>query len=93
MNLATDTQWEEVIELKEVTARSRSLVLYNDDHHTFDFVIECLIKICEHEPVQAEQCTYIVHYNGKCSVKCGSYTELNPMRQALLDKGLSVVID
>jgi len=87
-----DVQTEEVINLEEVTVRERELVLYNDDHNTFDFVIECLINICKHDPLQAEQCTYIVHYNGKCSVKCGSYADLNPMRVALADKGLSVVI-
>ena len=76
-----------------VEARVRNLVLYNDDHNTFDFVIEALIDICKHDALQAEQCTYIVHYNGKCSVKNGSYTDLNPMRVALCDRGLSAVIE
>jgi ATP-dependent Clp protease adaptor protein ClpS len=88
----TQTEQDEVLQLDEVTVRERELVLYNDDVNTFDFVIECLIDICKHEPLQAEQCTYIVHYNGKCSVKTGSYAALNPMRIALADKGLSVVI-
>jgi ATP-dependent Clp protease adaptor protein ClpS len=79
---------EEIVE-----ARLRNLVLYNDDFNTFDFVIEALIEICKHEALQAEQCTYIVHYNGKCSVKNGSYTDLNPMRVALCDRGLSAVIE
>lgn len=82
-----------VITEEIVEARVRNLVLYNDDHNTFDFVIECLIEICKHEALQAEQCTYIVHYNGKCSVKNGSYTDLNPMRVALCDRGLSAVIE
>jgi ATP-dependent Clp protease adaptor protein ClpS len=82
-----------VINEEIVEARVRNLVLYNDDHNTFDFVIEALIEICKHEALQAEQCTYIVHYNGKCSVKNGSYTVLNPMRVALCDRGLSAVIE
>jgi ATP-dependent Clp protease adaptor protein ClpS len=82
-----------VITEEIVEARVRNLILYNDDHNTFDFVIEALIEICKHEALQAEQCTYIVHYNGKCAVKNGSYTELNPMRVALCDRGLSAVIE
>jgi ATP-dependent Clp protease adaptor protein ClpS len=71
---------------------SRELVLYNDDFNTFDFVIKALIEVCEHEQIQAEQCTFIVHYVGKCVVKKGEYTFLDPMRIALIDRGLSAVI-
>ncbi len=44
-----------------------SIILYNDDFNTFDHVIETLINVCDHTPLQAEQCTLIVHYKGKCS--------------------------
>ncbi len=73
--------------------RTRSLVLYNDDYNTFDFVITSLIEVCQHDALQAEQCTMIVHYNGKCAVKDGSYIKLRPMREALCDRGLSAVIE
>lgn len=87
-----ETELDEVIldDLKE--ARVRELVLYNDDVNTFEHVIEALIEVCEHDLVQAEQCTYIVHYNGKCSVKNGSYLRLKPMKEGLTDRGLSAVI-
>ena len=78
-------------EIKEV--KLRDLILYNDDYNTFDFVIECLIDICKHDQLQAEQCTYIIHYNGKCAVKNGTYDVLNPMREALCDRGLSAVVE
>jgi len=68
------------------------LVLFNDDVNTFDDVIRWLIEICEHEAMQAEQCAYIVHHAGKCSVKTGSWDELEPKATALLDRGLSVEI-
>jgi len=68
------------------------LVLFNDDVNTFDDVIRWLIEICEHEAIQAEQCAYIVHHAGKCSVKTGSWDELEPKATALLDRGLSVEI-
>jgi ATP-dependent Clp protease adaptor protein ClpS len=70
-----------------------SLVLHNDEVHTFDYVIECLIDICEHNSVQAEQCTYLVHYKGKCEVRKGTFDYLKPMKQGLIDKGLNATID
>jgi ATP-dependent Clp protease adaptor protein ClpS len=70
-----------------------SLVLHNDEVNTFDFVIESLIEVCEHTTEQAEQCTYLVHYKGKCDVKSGSFDFLRPMRSALVDRGLKATIE
>lgn len=72
---------------------SNQLIIYNDDVNTFDFVIESLIKVCKHERIQAEQCTHIIHYNGRCSVKDGDFKKLRPMCDALQDRGLSAVIE
>lgn len=69
------------------------LMIYNDDVNTFDHVIESLIKVCRHDSIQAEQCTMIIHYNGKCQVKRGSFEKLEPMCTALLDRGISAVIE
>ena len=66
-----------------------SLVLWNDDVHTFDYVIKALVDICRITYAQAEQCAILVHCHGKCAVKHGSYSELLPMHQALLDKQLT----
>lgn len=70
----------------------KELVLHNDDVNTFEHVIDCLVEICQHEPVQAEQCAHIVHYNGKCSVKRGTFDQLEPRCTALLQRGLSAEI-
>ena len=81
--------------LEEVLLESgpvRELILHNDDVNTFDHVIESLVEICGHDEIQAEQCAWIVHYNGKCSVKRGTFDQLEPRRTALLDSGLSAVI-
>jgi ATP-dependent Clp protease adaptor protein ClpS len=80
------------LDLKEILKDQKEIVLYNDDYHTFDFVIESLVKVCQHNLTQAEQCTYIVHYKGKCSVKKGEYEKLKPMCSALLDRGLTAEI-
>ena len=71
----------------------RHLILHNDDVHSFDYVIDLLVDVCKHEVHQAEQCAYIVHHNGKCDVKSGSYDFLHPMKDKLTSKGLSVTID
>ncbi|MFN4973120.1 MAG: ATP-dependent Clp protease adaptor ClpS [Bacteroidota bacterium] len=68
------------------------LLLFNDDVNTFDHVIECLVRICKHEPLQAEQSALIVHFKGKCCVKKGEHSELAAMCQALCDEGLSATI-
>lgn len=69
-----------------------TLILHNDDYHTFDYVIECLIEICELDAIQATQCTYLIHYKGKCDVKRGTKTFLLPMRRALAKRDLKAVI-
>jgi ATP-dependent Clp protease adaptor protein ClpS len=69
------------------------LILFNDDVNTFDFVIETLMDVCGHDAVQAEQCATLVHYKGKCGVKRGSFDELKPKCEALLEKGLSATIE
>ncbi len=82
------TQDEDVRSKKE-----RFLILHNDDYHSFDYVIEALMSICEHEEEQAIQCTLLTHYNGKCDVKKGSFTYLSPMKKALIAKELKATID
>lgn len=72
--------------------KNNEIVLFNDDVNTFDHVIETLVYACEHTPIQAEQCAWIVHYKGKCTVKTGSYEELEPRCSLLLDAGLSAEI-
>jgi ATP-dependent Clp protease adaptor protein ClpS len=87
--------WEEK-EVADVAVSSEeelSIVLYNDDVNTFDHVIDCLMKYCGHGVEQAEQCAWITHYKGKCAVKRGSYQELSSPCEALLDAGLSAVIE
>lgn len=68
---------------------SHVIILHNDDVNSFDFVINCLIEICGHTLEQAQQCTFLVHYRGKCEVKTGTLEKLIPLNNALLKKGLS----
>ena len=77
----------------EQLVKQCDLIVYNDDINTFDFVIATLMDVCHHEYLQAEQCAHIVHNNGKCGVKRGSFDELKPKCEALLEKGLSATIE
>ena len=84
---------EEVEVLEEVRVSELcELIVYNDDVNTFEHVIDTLIKVCNHTAEQAEQCTLIIHYKGKCSVKKGDFEELKPLRQGICDKGISAEI-
>jgi ATP-dependent Clp protease adaptor protein ClpS len=69
-----------------------NLIVWNDEVNSFEWVIETLVKICGHSPEQAEQCTIIIHYKGKCRVKNGSWEDLVPMRQAICRRGISAEI-
>jgi ATP-dependent Clp protease adaptor protein ClpS len=82
---------EEVL-IEEETVGQHEIVLFNDDVNTFDYVIETLVDVCEHSPQQAEQCSLIVHYKGKCTVKTGEYDDLKPRCSRLLQAGLSAEI-
>jgi ATP-dependent Clp protease adaptor protein ClpS len=74
------------------TANDRQLILLNDDVHTFEYVIDALIEICNHTPQQATQCTMLIHYKGSCDVKIGTFDELRPLRKALAEKDLRAKI-
>ena len=76
----------------EARGDEHQIILYNDDFNTFNHVIETLINVCDHSPLQAEQCTLIVHYKGKCSVKSGTLIVLRPKLKRLLDANLSAEI-
>jgi ATP-dependent Clp protease adaptor protein ClpS len=78
---------------KEQLIDQCDLIVYNDDVNTFDFVIEALIDVCGQEYLQAVQCAYLIHNTGKCGVKRGTFYDLKPKCEALLEKGLSATIE
>lgn len=87
-------QEEELVELLEKTTDEElcDLVVFNDDFNTFEHVINILIKVCKHTAEQAEQCTMLIHYKGKCTVKNGSFTELKPMCESILSAGITATV-
>jgi len=87
------TKKEEEVEVLDEVSESYQVVLYNDDVNTFDWVIECLMDICEHEDLQAEQCAMLVHFKGKAVVKKGELDHMKSICQALCDCQLSAVVE
>lgn len=69
------------------------LILFNDDVNSFDFVIDTLVDVCGHDPLQAEQCAWIAHYKGKCAIKEGSFAVLKPLHDEMGNRGLTVSIE
>ena len=92
MLMSTREKTSEEVLLDEAVLKQNEIVLYNDDVNTFDHVIDTLIYACDHTPEQAEQCSIIVHYKGKCTVKTGPYDDLEPRCSMLLEAGLSAEI-
>lgn len=83
-----------VIEERKTEQKNNpALVLINDDINTFDHVIKCLMKYCGHTYEQAGQCVLITHTKGQCDVKHGTYEELRPVYEALLDNHLKAKIE
>lgn len=78
---------------KEQVEEAVRLVVYNDEVNTFDWVIESFIKVCQHSLPQAEQLSYMIHFNGKAIVKTGDSHELQPQKEALQERGISAVIE
>lgn len=78
--------------LHDEERKKSALILHNDDVHSFDYVIDSLVEVCDHELVQATQCAFLVHYKGKCDVKRGEFERLRAMRNRLSRKGLHATI-
>jgi ATP-dependent Clp protease adaptor protein ClpS len=72
---------------------THKLIIHNDNEHDFTYVMACLIRICNHDPIQAEQCTLITHHKGKCHIKNGSWYDMQNLSEDLVSLGLKVSIE
>ena len=79
-------------EVEVASKKEHYIILFNDDVNTFHHVIETLVRVCDHTYEQAEQCAYIVHFKGKCTVKTGDLKDLVPRCTLLLEAGLSAEV-
>ena len=88
-----ETEKEEDVETLDERGGVYEIILWNDDVNTFEWVIECLVKYCGHAIEQAEQCAYIVHFNGKCSVKKGEKKKLEKILKQLTAASLTATMN
>ncbi len=88
-----DTSNLEVVDLLTETENSYSLIVWNDEVNTFEWVIETLVDICGHQQEQAEQCAMLIHTKGKYAVKNGSYKILKPQCDAITDRQIGATIE
>jgi ATP-dependent Clp protease adaptor protein ClpS len=90
-------QWDEevdvLVEDDTLSDTPSRIIVFNDDHNSFEWVIQCFMEILQHSSEQAEQLSLIIHFKGKATVKTGPKDELRPQYEALLDRGLSAVMD
>jgi ATP-dependent Clp protease adaptor protein ClpS len=93
IELSSHTKSKEAVDVLLEEIEEQKIILYNDEVNTFQFVIDSLIQVCNHDSIQAEQCTLLVHFKGKCDVKQGEYDVLEPMCSALLERGLTAEIE
>ena len=91
--MATITKKKTSSKVDEILSQPFKLILHNDDYNSFDWVITCLMKVCNHEYEQASQCAHIVHFKGECDVKYGDYEKISAMKDKLSSAGLSVTIE
>lgn len=82
----------EEVEVAEKVLKEHELIVHNDEINTFDHVIETLIEVCNHTPTQAEQCTILIHYKGKCAVKTGEFEDLKKRCTKILEAGISAEV-
>ena len=90
--MSTKEKFQEELAVAETLVLNNEIIIYNDDVNTFDHVIDTLVRVCRHTAEQAEQCSIIIHYTGKCTVKTGPMKELIPQCTQLLEAGLSAEI-
>lgn len=67
--------------------------MYNDDVHDFQYIMACLVRICNHTPYQAEQCALIAHNKGKCEIKSGSFDNIFELQKDFSDLDVKTEIE
>ncbi len=92
-NPGTREESQADIDLLTDTDEPYSLIVWNDEVNSFDWVIQTLIEVCKHTTEQAEQCAMIIHTQGKYGVKRGSYEDLKPMCDAITERGIGATIE
>ena len=93
MKTRTDIKEQEHTDVLEDVIDPFHLIVWNDEVNTFEWVIETLMQVCGYSHEQAEQCSYIIHFQGKYAVKQGSYDDLKPLCDAITERGIGATVE
>ncbi len=93
MDFSFQTDHDQQIDLEDEVELQHKLILHNDNHNTFEWVIETLVDVCKHNPVQAEQCSLLIHNKGKYAVQHGPFETLKQMKDAITERGINATIE
>src|ERR1700712_4008692 len=89
----SNTKFQEDVDVLTELDEYCTLIVWNDEVNTFEWVIETLVDVCGHSPEQAEQCALIIHSQGKYGVKYGSYDILKPLCDAITERGINATVE
>jgi ATP-dependent Clp protease adaptor protein ClpS len=73
--------------------KTHKVVIYNDDVNSYDYITACLIRMCKHDPIQAEQCAVVAHNIGKCAVKSGNYLDMYELKSTFDDLDINCELE
>jgi ATP-dependent Clp protease adaptor protein ClpS len=59
-----------------VTEKTHKITLHNDDNNSFEYIMSCLVRLCNHTPLQAEQCALIADATGKVDIMSGTFDHM-----------------
>jgi ATP-dependent Clp protease adaptor protein ClpS len=93
MKTSTQISEQQLTDTITISFEPYSLIVWNDEVNTFDWVIETLVEICHHSPEQAEQCAMFIHFKGKYAVKNGDYDSLKPLCDAITERGIGATVE
>ena len=96
-NVKEDTKTlEEILAESDISSdleKEWRLILWNDNHNSFEWVILCLISLLGFTADRAEKAAWTVHLSGKEVIKTGSKESLEPYKKLLEERGLTVSIE
>jgi len=88
---------DEKTELSTITIddllNEKKLVLYNDNHNSFQYVMLTLSSVLNYTLEQSEQIALIVHNKGKAVIKTGEYLSLKNYYEQLKQLDLTLKIE
>jgi len=93
LDFETDTLIQQEIGEDIAIDAGCSLIVWNDEVNTFEWVIETLVEVCNHTHQQAEQCSLFIHFKGKYCVKSGNYDDLKVMCDAITERGIGATVE